>query len=131
MNNQKSKIKTIVVAGLVATVMATSVSAMRPQHKGKNFNPEEIVTQLNLDESKSNSLITIMNQHKSDMEAQRSKIDDRSYEDFKARQAAREQHRSEIQQLLTTEEYAQFEKAMWQQRQNSRGQGKGKRRQIN
>ena len=101
-----------IILGSSIMLLASTVNAQRPQEQGPpKINHEQIVSQLNLDAATGQSLLKLMNKHRSQHNEQR-------YEDHKNNRDVREQHRADVKALLGEEQFTVFEKAMWEQRQN-------------
>lgn len=111
---------------IIASALTVSFSANAMQGKGPRVEPQEIATQLSLDPSTTESLVNLMESHRQSMKAQRAGKQDRSYETFKQMRAQREQYRTQIEALLGPAKFEEFERMMWEQRQQHR-HGKGHR----
>ncbi len=113
---------------IIASALTVSFSANAMQGKGPRVEPQEIATQLELDAATAESLVTLMESHRESMKAQRAERQERSYEAFKQKRAQREQYRTQIEALLGPAKFEEFEKMMWEQRQQRRhGKGHGSR----
>ena len=106
-------------AGLFAIVLMTSANAEMNQkndrpHKPK-INHEQVIQQLNLDDSMAQSLLKLMNEHRSKHQAQR----DMSREKHRE---MRKKHGEEVKALLGEEKFSSFRKIMRKLHQQKRKQ---------
>ncbi len=101
-----------IILGSSILLLTSSVNAQNPQkQRPPKINHEQIVSQLNLDETTQQSLLQLMNDHRSQHEGQRN-------EDHKNNRDMREKHRADVKSLLGEEKFADFEKVMWMQRRD-------------
>ena len=111
---------TAIIFGSSTLMLTSSVNAQKPpEQEPARVNHEQIVNQLNLDETTQQSLLQLMNAHRAQHDSQR-------YEDHKNNRTMREQHRNDVKELLGDEKFEAFEKAMWQQRQDHRSKPKNR-----
>ena len=111
---------------IIISALTVSFSASAMQGKGPRVEPQEIATQLSLDPSTAESLVNLMESHREVMKAQRAERQQRSYENFKLKRAQREQYHTQIEALLGPAKFEEFERMMWEQRQQRRhGKGHG------
>lgn len=107
---------------VLASVMVASVSAQAMQGKGHEFEPQAIIDQLNLDPSTAGQLLNLMQSHRQAMQARQENRHQQSYEAFKMMREQREQFRDSIRALLGDASFDEFERLMWEKRQQRRHQ---------
>jgi Skp family chaperone for outer membrane proteins len=112
--------KKVIASLVLASVFLYSASSQAMQPRPPKVEPQEIVDQLNLDQSTADALLQLMQSHREQMEAAHRESSDKSYEQHKAMRARHEQQRADIRNLLGEERFEAFEKLMWQQRQQHR-----------
>ena len=97
-----------------ALLISASVQA-QPQggREGPRINHEQNVSQPSLDAATEQSLLQLMNKHRSENQSQ-------DYESHKDRREMHDRHRGEVKALLGEEEFSTFEKSMWMQRKGRR-----------
>lgn len=104
-------------SGLFALILMTSVNAEMNQKNGRPHRPkinhEQVVQQLNLNESITQSLLKLMNEHRSKHQAQRNMNREKHRE-------MRKQHGEEVKSLLGEEKFSSFRKIMRQLHQQKR-----------
>ena len=98
-------------SGLFALILMTSVNAEMNQKNDRAHRPkinhEQVVQQLNLDESVAQSLLKLMNEHRSKHQAQRNMNREKHRE-------MRKQHGEEVKYLLGEEKFSSFRQIMRQ-----------------
>jgi len=104
------KIKKRFTLGLVTLLLMISVNAQASDDEGRGsgrvaINNEQIVKKLNLNDSTSQSLLELMNNHRSKHQAHRDMSREQHHE-------MREQHREEVKALLGDEKFSKFKKMM-------------------
>ncbi|MCP3866542.1 MAG: hypothetical protein GY703_00290 [Gammaproteobacteria bacterium] len=104
----------------IASVFLFSGTGQAMKGEPPRIHPQEIVEQLNLDQTKADALLEMMRNHRDEMRNSRREYSGRSYEQHKLKRENREQHRADIKNLLGEEKFEEFEKLMWEQRQQSR-----------
>lgn len=104
-------------SGLFALILMTSVNAEINQNNDRSGRPkinhEQVVQQLNLDESVAQSLLKFMNEHRSKNQTQRN-MNHEKHRDM------RKQHGEEVKSLLGEEKFSEFRKIMRQLHQQRR-----------
>ena len=104
-------------SGLFALILMTSVNAEMNQKSDRpsrpKINHEQVVQQLNLDESVAQSLLKLMDEHRSKHQAQRDMAREKHRE-------MRKQHGEEVKYLLGEEKFSSFRKIMRQLHQQKR-----------
>ena len=104
-------------SGLFALILMTSVNAEMNQNNDRpnrpKINHEQVVQKLNLDESVAQSLLKLMNEHRSKHQAQRDMGREKHHE-------MRKQHGKEVKALLGEEKFLEFRKIMSQLHQQKR-----------
>ena len=104
-------------AGLFALILMTSVNAEINQKNDRQHRPkinhEQIIQQLNLDDSVAQSLLKLMNEHRLKHQAQRDMGREKHRE-------MRKQHGDEVKSLLGEERFSSFRKIMRQLHQQIR-----------
>ena len=111
MKTKRNALNSIAAILLGSSVLLLASPVNAQNQRPPKINHEQIVSQLNLDETTHQSLLQLMNDHRSQHEGQ-------SYEDHKNNRDMREKHRADVKALLGEKKFEAFEKAMWEQRQN-------------
>ena len=104
-------------SGLFALILMTSVNAEVNQKNDRaqrpKINHEQVVQKLNLDESVAQSLLQLMNEHRSKHQAQRIMSREKHHE-------MRKLHGEDVKSLLGEEKFSSFRKIMRQLHQQKR-----------
>jgi len=112
------------VLGLAALLAVSSTVIAQKQHRPPEMNKAAVLDQLNLDDNARQSLETILDQQKAKMdELHQTKQEDR-YQAHLEKHQIHESNKEEVKAVLSEEQFAAFEKAMWEQRYQRKGQGK-------
>lgn len=104
-------ITTVIVLGL----MSANTMAQGQKHR-HIINHEDVLNQLELDVEARQSLEMVMKQQKDWMGTLKAKREEQRYQDHLERRKMHEAHRMQVKEILTNEQFAEFEKAMWLQR---------------
>jgi len=107
--------KVILSTLMISALLVTAAHADKQKGK-RGVNIDQIITTLQLEETKANSLKTLMETHRADRKALR-KQGERNREQ---RQALRKQHRQALLEVLGYEKMYEFEEIMKQNRSKKR-----------
>ena len=112
MKRPTNRVHLISASSLLISALLISASVQaQPQggREGPRINHEQIVSQLSLDAATEQSLLQLMNKHRTEHQSQRD-------DDYKDRREMHERHRTEVKALLGEEQFAAFERSMRMQR---------------
>jgi predicted metal-dependent peptidase len=118
---------------IVALLLSASTFSQQPQRR--EFKPEEMATrmadgmkkELNLNDEQYKSVYNLYLKRGEEMKARREKGEQNQQVDREARREemkkSQEALNAELQKILTTEQYSQYEEMLKKQQQQRRGQG--------
>ena len=104
--------------GLSMILLSTSANAEREdRQRGPGINHQQIVSQLSLDTATEQSLLQLMNKHRTEHKSV-------GRENRQSLHGMHQRHRSEVKGLLSAEQFAAFEQSMHRQRQQQPDPGR-------
>jgi len=120
----KNLLLSAIFSSLLMGAISTNAMAQKRQH-GPDINHEQVLNSLNLTDDVRASLEQIMNAQKAKMDSMRQKMEGERYQAHLEQRVIHEENKEQVKALLTKEQFAAFEEAMWIQRQQMPPRGHG------
>lgn len=117
--NSIKKLMVVVLSTLAISSFGTSLWAKKPMHPPQ-IDQQQVLSQLDLSEDVKADLMKIMQQQKEWVDTLHDRVEDDRYQAHQERRNMQEAHRAQVKALLTQDQFAAFEKAMWMQHHQPR-----------